>query len=197
VGLGNPGPEYEDTRHNVGFRVVERFAADHRLPAFHRKGAALEALGAVDGVRVAVLKPLTYVNRSGAQVRRRLAELGLAPADLLVCYDELALPLGRLRLRPGGSAAGHNGLQSVIDALGTDAFPRLRFGIQPAGRFGDQVSFVLSPFRKAERNLVEETLPLAARAVACFCLEGIGAAMNRFNAAPAERPDRSDRREAT
>ncbi|MFN2433276.1 MAG: aminoacyl-tRNA hydrolase [Gemmatimonadota bacterium] len=185
VGLGNPGAGYEATRHNVGFRIVERFASDARLPSFHRKGPALETEGAVDGERVLVMKPQAWMNRSGGPVARRLADVGLGAGDLLVCYDELALPLARLRLRPGGSAAGHNGVQSVIDALGNQDFARLRFGVQPEGRFSDQVSFVLSPFRKAEQELVEEALPLAGRAVACFCLEGIAVAMNRFNGAGA------------
>jgi PTH1 family peptidyl-tRNA hydrolase len=184
VGLGNPGPEYEATRHNVGFRIVDRVAADNRFPEFHRKGVGLETVGRLDGDRVALLKPLTFMNLSGGLVARRLADLGLAPADLLVCYDELALPLGRLRVRPGGSGAGHNGVQSVIDALGTQEFPRLRLGVAPEGRFTDQVRFVLSPFRKAELAAVEEGLERAARAVECFCREGIRAAMNRFNAAP-------------
>lgn len=183
VGLGNPGPEYEATRHNVGFRVVERVAADNRFPGFHRKGHGLESAGDLAGTRVQLLKPLTFMNLSGGLVARRLADLELSPTDLLVCYDELALPLGRLRLRPGGSAAGHNGIQSVIDALGTEDFARLRFGIAPDGRFADQVRFVLSPFRKAELAAVEEGLERAARAVECFCREGVQAAMNRFNAA--------------
>ena len=181
VGLGNPGAEYEATRHNVGFRIVERFVADNRFPAFHRKRASLESLGSLDGERVAVLKPLSYMNRSGGAVARWLADLALELSDLLVCYDDLALPLGRLRVRPAGSAGGHNGVQSVIEALGTEAFPRLRFGVQPQGRFSDQVRFVLSPFRKAELVRVEEALPRAARAVECFCRDGIGKAMNLFN----------------
>ena len=184
VGLGNPGPEYEATRHNAGFRIVERVAADNRFPAFHRKGPGLETVGAIGDGRVALLKPLTFMNLSGGQIARRLSDLGLEPVDLLVCYDELALPLGRLRVRPAGSGAGHNGVQSVIDALGTEDFARLRFGVNPGGRFGDQSRFVLSPFRKSELAIVEEALERAARAVECFCVDGVRAAMNRFNAAP-------------
>jgi PTH1 family peptidyl-tRNA hydrolase len=186
VGLGNPGPGYDATRHNVGFRIVDRVADDHRFLEFHRKGAGLESLGVVRGTRVALMKPLTYMNLSGGQVARRLRDLGLGPADLLVCHDELALPLGRVRLRPGGSAAGHNGLQSIIDALGTQDFPRLRLGVAPDGRWSDQVKLVLSPFRKAELPAVEEAIERAALAVECWCLEGIQAAMNRFNAAAPE-----------
>ncbi|HEY7462071.1 MAG TPA: aminoacyl-tRNA hydrolase [Gemmatimonadota bacterium] len=184
VGLGNPGPEYEATRHNVGFRILDRVAADNRFPDFHRKGLGLETVGRLNGDRVALLKPLTFMNLSGGLVARRLADLGLAPSELLVCYDELALPLGRLRLRPGGSGAGHNGVQSVIDALGTQEFPRLRLGVAPEGRFTDQVRFLLSPFRKAELAAVGEGVERAARAVECYCREGIRAAMNRFNAPP-------------
>jgi PTH1 family peptidyl-tRNA hydrolase len=186
VGLGNPGPEYEGTRHNAGFRIVDRVAADNRFPAFHRKGLGLESVGSLGDGRVALVKPLTFMNLSGGLVARRLGDLGLEPADLLVCYDELALPLGRLRLRPAGSGAGHNGVQSVIDALGTQEFPRLRFGVGPGSRSGDQSRFVLSPFRKSELATVEETLERAARAVECFCAHGVRAAMNRFNSAAPE-----------
>ena len=189
VGLGNPGPDYEATRHNAGFRIVDRVAADNRLPGFHRKGLGLESVGSLGGERVALLKPLTFMNLSGSLVARRLADLDLDPGDLLVCYDELALPLGRIRVRPGGSGAGHNGVQSVIEALGTEEFPRLRFGVAPAGRFGDQSRFVLSPFRKSELATVEEALERAARAVECFCALGVKAAMTRFNPAAADSPD--------
>jgi PTH1 family peptidyl-tRNA hydrolase len=183
VGLGTPGEEYAATRHNVGFRIVDRFVADHRFPDFHRKREALESMARLDGQRVAVLKPQSYMNRSGGVVARWLAALGLDPADLLVCYDELALPLGRLRLRAGGSAAGHNGVLSVVDALDTEEFARLRFGVRPERPIADQVRFLLSPFRKRELEVVEEVLPRAAGAVACFCREGIVKAMNVFNAA--------------
>jgi PTH1 family peptidyl-tRNA hydrolase len=122
------------------------------------------------------------MNRSGGPVARRLEELGLEPADLLVCYDELALPLGRLRIRPGGSDAGHNGMRSLIDALGTDAFPRLRFGIRPEGPLDDGADFVLSPFRPAERRIVDEALGRASEAVASVILDGVTKAMARYNA---------------
>jgi PTH1 family peptidyl-tRNA hydrolase len=122
------------------------------------------------------------MNRSGGPVARRLQELGLAPSALLVCYDELALPLGRLRIRPGGSAAGHNGMRSLIDALGTDEFPRLRFGIRPDGPVEDGADFVLSPFRPVERRVVDEALGRAAEAVASVILEGVTKAMSRYNA---------------
>ena len=186
VGLGNPGSDYAATRHNIGFRIVERFAAQERFPGLSRRGLlfksdARESVGTVDGLRVAVLQPLSFMNRSGRVVARKLDELELEPSDLLVCYDELALPLGRLRLRAGGSAAGHNGVESVIEALGTEDFPRLRFGIQPAGRRGDQVDFVLSPFRRDEIEVVEDALGRAAHAVVIFCREGIQRAMNQFN----------------
>ena len=183
AGLGNPGSEYEATRHNVGFRIVERFADVARLPRWHRKGPALETEGEVGGIRVLVMKPLTYMNRSGGAVSRRLADLGLTPVDLLLCYDEVALPLAQLRLRAGGSSAGHNGVESVIEALGTHDFPRLRFGVRPDHPIPDQVRFVLSRFRSHEARIVEEALPVAADAVECFLREGIGVAMNRFNRA--------------
>lgn len=191
VGLGNPGEKYERTRHNVGFRIAERFASEHGFPRFRGERGAHATRGALAGEGVVVLKPQNYMNRSGGVVARWLAELGLGAESLLVCYDEVALPLGRLRLRAQGSAAGHNGVQSVIDALGTEAFPRLRFGIRPETEFDDQVEFVLSPFTRRELALVELELPRAAEAVACFCREDIARAMNRFNAASPSSPSES------
>ena len=183
----------------MGFRIVERFASDRRFPALRvlkggglpgfRRSLARETRGTLDGTSVEVFEPLAFMNRSGGPVARRMQELGLAPADLLVCYDELALPLGRLRIRPGGSAAGHNGMRSLIDALGTDEFPRLRFGIRPDEAVEGGADFVLSPFRPAERRIVDEALGRASEAVACFCLEGVERTMARYNpeAPPAAR----------
>ncbi|MGH7542535.1 MAG: aminoacyl-tRNA hydrolase [Gemmatimonadota bacterium] len=184
--MGNPGPEYEATRHNVGFRVVERLAREARLPGWTRAGERLETGGEIDGVAVTLVKPLTWMNASG----RALAALArVAPfelEELLVCYDELALPLGKLRLRAFGSHGGHNGMRSVLEHLGSEKVPRLRVGIFPeSGGTGDPTEFVLRPFRRREEPVIEEAVARAVDAATCAVIEGLSAAMNRFNSEPA------------
>lgn len=184
VGLGNPGPKYTGTRHNVGFAVVERIAervgADEGVvwtEAAHARVAEVRA-----GRRVFVLAcPLTFMNRSGQAYTALLRRYGLAPEQVLVVYDDLALPLGALRLREKGSAGGHNGLQSVLDYAGTDAFPRLRVGIGGAFPRGGQVDYVLAPFSEEEAPAAEAAVGAAAEAALVFVEEGFVAATNRFN----------------
>jgi len=184
LGLGNPGEEYRDTRHNVGFRVVEELARRWEVPA-----AGLEC-NALVGLRpgedpVLLARPQTYMNRSGWSARCFAERHGLDPAAVLVIYDEVNLPLGKLRLRRGGSPAGHRGLESVIENLRTAEIPRLRLGVapeegKPAG--GEElVDFVLSPFAAEEREAVEEMIRRAADACEAWVREGIDAAMGRFN----------------
>lgn len=183
VGLGNPGPRYARTRHNVGFRVLEAVA--------RRAGAALAARrfggrfgeGALAGEPVALLAPETFMNRSGEAVAEALAALPLPdPArELLVVFDDADLPLGRLRLRSRGSSGGHNGLADVLERLGSEQVPRLRFGIGRPGEPRDTVDWVLEPFTAAEEEQLGLALPRAVEAVACFVAEGAAAAMNRFN----------------
>jgi peptidyl-tRNA hydrolase, PTH1 family len=190
VGLGNPGPEYAATRHNVGFEIVDRLARRHGLPGWRRHGNRLEAAGPVAGAAVVLLKPLTYMNRSGEAVAARLREESFGPEELLVCYDDVALPLGKLRLRPSGSDGGHNGMRSLIARLGSEAFPRLRVGIAPVDADGravqvdDGADFVLSNFRRSEQPIIAEAIERAADAVECALAEGLTIAMNRFNALP-------------
>lgn len=183
VGLGNPGPRYVRSRHNVGFRVLDALAERARAgPAEERfAGRWLECTLA--GERLGLLAPATFMNRSGDAVAQALAALpDVEPsADLLVVFDDADLPLGRLRLRARGSSGGHNGLADVLATLGSEAVPRLRFGIgRPLVPTGT-VEFVLGPFRQEEEPLLAQALPRAADAVACFAREGIAAAMNRFN----------------
>lgn len=182
IGLGNPGAEYDGTRHNIGFAVVDRLAEQARAPAFAlEKGNALVTWGRLRGNPVGLAKPQTYMNRSGSAVRALVGRYGLTPQDVLVVVDDISLPVGRLRLRPGGSAGGHNGLQDVIDALGTDAYTRLRFGIGSDFARGRQADYVLSPFAPDEQEAVEEGLARAAEAALTFVREGLATAMNRFN----------------
>ncbi|MBI3287745.1 MAG: aminoacyl-tRNA hydrolase [Chloroflexi bacterium] len=185
VGLGNPGPGYADTRHNVGFRVVEGLAARHRLSFGEMRAEGLLARGSIPtgrhGVGVVLLKPLSYVNRSGPVVRAARDDLGLAPHQLLIVYDDLDLPRGQIRLRERGSSGGHRGLQSIIDSLHTEEIPRLRVGIgRPQGE--DPVDYVLSPFSQEERAALDALLPRGMEAIEVILRDGMRAAMNRFNA---------------
>jgi PTH1 family peptidyl-tRNA hydrolase len=183
VGLGNPGPRYRRTRHNVGFRVLDQVAARAGAGAAESRFSGRYAEGVLDGQRVGLLAPETFMNRSGESLAQALAVLPIADpsADVLVALDDADLPLGRLRLRASGSSGGHNGLGDVLERLATDAIPRLRFGIGRPSEPKGTVDFVLEPFSPAEEELLERALPRAADAVACFVAEGIAVAMNRFN----------------
>jgi PTH1 family peptidyl-tRNA hydrolase len=196
VGLGNPGSEYARHRHNIGFEVVNALARAHGLVFARRKGTKAHVAEGRVGSRPALLaKPQTFMNLSGQAVRRLSRAHDIPPKRILVVYDDLDLPLGRLRLRPEGSSGGHKGMRSIIEALGTQAFPRLRVGIdRPAGR-ADPVDYVLHPFAGEEQLLVAETVARAAAAVECWLLEGIGAAMARFNR-PASLPESTDQEDA-
>jgi PTH1 family peptidyl-tRNA hydrolase len=181
VGLGNPGAEYAAHRHNIGFRVVEALALAHGLPFSRRKGKARVAEGQIAGQPVLLAKPQTFMNRSGLAVSR-LSRMHDIPAEcILVVYDDLDLPLGRLRLRPEGGSGGHKGMRSIIESLGTQAFPRLRVGIdRPRGRM-DPADYVLEPFDKDQQPLVAQGVAQAVAAVECWLAEGIVTAMDRFN----------------
>jgi len=177
VGLGNPGREYERTRHNIGFMVLDRLASDRGAQwRTEREWKAEVALH--EGV--VYCKPSSYMNLSGKPVAAVARFYKVPPAEMLVVYDDLALPLGKLRFRPGGSAGGHNGIQSIIEQLGTREVPRLRIGIGGAGE-GGMVSHVLGRFSPAEMPAVEDALNQAEKAIAFAQTRGIEAAMNQFN----------------
>lgn len=190
VGLGNPGPRYADTRHNVGVRVLERFASDHGLALdAHRFGSRFGSGWLASGeprLAVALLAPETFMNRSGEAVAEAVAELGLTDAagDLLVVLDDVDLPFGRLRLRPAGGAGGHRGLADVILHLARRDFARLRFGVGRPAADLETADHVLEPFSAAEQALLPERIALAARAVEAALREGVPAAMNEFNRDP-------------
>ena len=190
VGLGNPGTEYSDTRHNVGFLVADELAHRYRVKFRNHarwKARAAKIGGIADGVLLA--QPTTFMNLSGWAVRELAAFHKLAPSDLLVVVDDADLPLGRLRLRAGGSAGGHNGLKSIIQELGTDEFPRLRIGV---GRDTSELRHhVLGRFREEEQTEIESAVQRAADAAEVFVKENILAAMNRYNAAPAADDDQA------
>lgn len=189
-GLGNPGKEYEQTRHNVGWWLLDHLADAWHLAGsgstWRKDGDARVLEGIVRGQRVRLVKPLTFMNLSGAALRPYLRRAGWqASKDLLVVVDEVALPLGRFRLRAEGSAGGHNGLKSIQAALGgSTLYPRLRIGIKPTDerrRIGDLSDFVLSPFGKQEQREIEELAPVLTEAVETWLEEGILVAMNRHN----------------
>jgi PTH1 family peptidyl-tRNA hydrolase len=181
VGLGNPGDAYEGTRHNVGFRVLDALAGRTKFRRGFRT-AAHSCRIAHGGEDLLLVKPQTFVNRSGEAVRALMRRHAIAPADLVVVVDDVALATGRLRIRKQGSAGGHNGLKSIIEAIGTEQFPRIRVGVgdKPAG--GDLAEHVLAEFAAHEGPVVEAAIGRAADAVRCLVREGAETAMNRFNA---------------
>jgi PTH1 family peptidyl-tRNA hydrolase len=180
VGLGNPGSKYDGTRHNIGFEVVDRLAEGGAGAKFTRKFDGLTAEAAIEFHRVLLLKPQTFMNLSGRSVAQALRFYKLEPADLLVVCDDLNLPLGKLRIRGGGSDGGQKGLRDITAALGTDAYARLRVGIGERGE-AEATDYVLSRFRGAERAVIDDALILASQAVAVWVAQGLAAAMNRFN----------------
>lgn len=193
LGLGNPGSQYRETRHNVGFRVVEELA--RRQGASFEGDAARDECGSrvldVGGLKLAL--PQTFMNRSGYAARCLVEVHGFLPEEILVVYDEVALPLGRLRLRRGGSPAGHRGIESILQQLRTDQIPRLRAGVGRGAPPGDEagteeaaprpnlVDFVLAPFAPEERESVEDMIQRAAGACETWAAEGIEAAMTKWN----------------
>jgi PTH1 family peptidyl-tRNA hydrolase len=181
AGLGNPGHQYQLTPHNLGFRAVDRLAQEWGLELAHREAQALTASTRLDGLDVLLAKPQTYMNLSGLAIARLIEKYGLAVGDLIVLVDDADLPLGSLRIRPRGSAGGHNGLKSIIGALDSAEFVRVRMGVRPPQPIQDMVSYVLGPFPEAEREAVGEMLDQACQAVQVILREGTQKAMNRFN----------------
>jgi peptidyl-tRNA hydrolase, PTH1 family len=189
VGLGNPGIEYQFTPHNVGFLAVDRIAQRHAVEVRNRQCRALTARTVIGSETVLLAKPETFMNLSGLSVRELVTEYGVTPeADLIVIQDELDFPLGTVRIHRNRTSAGHNGIESLIGALGTQDFLRIRMGVAPDRKIADGMSYLLSPFRKAQLEVVEEMLDVAAEAVEVIVKEGPAAAMNRFNRKPEESP---------
>mgnify|MGYP000681002036 CR=1 FL=1 len=180
IGLGNPGRKYAGNRHNVGFQCLDRLAAAWGLSFSRRKHKALLAEGEIAGLKVILAKPQTFMNLSGQAVERLAHFYRLPPENILVIYDDLDLPLGKIRLRPKGGSGGHKGMKSIIEHLGTQNFPRLRVGI---GRptHGDPVDYVLSDFAPDQRITMEEVYGRVISAVELWLKEGIEAAMNKHN----------------
>ena len=181
VGLGNPDPEYQWTPHNLGFMAVDELANRAAIRVERPEGKALVGRGKLAGEEILLAKPQTYMNLSGISVRELLAKYELDVSDLLVMWDEVQLPLGTIRIHPDGSAGSHNGAQSVINALGTPEFARLRLGCGPDHPLNSRREHVLRPMRKAELAVAAEMIDEAGNAAETILTEGIDAAMNKFN----------------
>lgn len=181
VGLGNPGSKYAGTRHNVGFDFLDRFSKTVSIQVGPGKGSYYSGTGVYRRNKLILVKPATYMNLSGDAVQQVLHYYKIAPEQCLVCYDDLDIPIGKIRLRPGGSAGGHNGIKDIIQKLGTHNFPRLRIGIGNDYSKGQQVNYVLSRFSNKEKKIIDETLDTATDAALRFVTDGIDAAMNAFN----------------
>jgi PTH1 family peptidyl-tRNA hydrolase len=197
VGLGNPGRRYAATRHNIGARIVERFAVDRGFALSEHRFESRFGLGQIPSkavgpaerpaggpkLDVALLVPETYMNRSGSAVAEALSSLPVEDIleDMLVVVDDLDLPFGRLRIRPRGSSAGHRGLEDIAERIGSSDFPRLRFGIGRPGAEISAVDWVLDAFSKAEEVALEERIPVAAEAVGSILIDGVVPSMNRYN----------------
>jgi PTH1 family peptidyl-tRNA hydrolase len=181
VGLGNPGAEYEATRHNVGFMAVDRLAKRlRRFSGFRRDGAAVRGEGKAGGNVVALVKPQAYMNRSGAAVRALLSE-GWIASELLIMTDDVYLPFGAMRLKPRGGTGGHQGLESIFAEIGTTDFPRLRIGVGPAPKSADLPEYVLAPFTEEELARLPDVIEAAASAAYDAAAAGLTQAMNHWN----------------
>lgn len=179
VGLGNPGSQYEDTRHNIGFKVVDNIAKEYNIEINRQKFKGMCGEGFINGEKVILLKPSTYMNLSGESVREVVDFYKLSNEDLVVIYDDISLDVGRLRIREKGSAGGHNGIKSIIAHLGTDIFPRIKVGVgQPNV---DLVNYVLGKFTKEEMEVLSESIDASTKAVREILSSDVKTAMNIYN----------------
>lgn len=185
IGLGNPGKEHSTNRHNIGFLCLNNFAKVHRISLDKKQGKARVGTGVVAGNEVVLAKPQTYMNASGQSVSLLMQKYKISPGNLIVVHDDLDLPLGKVRIRQGSRAGGHNGIKSIIASLGTQDFIRIRVGISRPQREGEEecgiVDYVLGDFTAEDKPLIEETIHRVSEAVICLITEGLTAAMNKFN----------------
>jgi PTH1 family peptidyl-tRNA hydrolase len=181
VGLGNPGEEYEYTAHNLGFLVVDRLAERNQIKITRKDSRALVGQGKMAGKPVLLAKPQTFMNVSGEAVEGLMVKHRVEPRGLIVVYDELDLPWGSLRIRPDGSAAGHRGVKSVIEKIGTKEFPRVRLGVHGGRREKDGAHIVLAKLKRAHQEELDELLDYASQAVESIIAEGVAKSMTKFN----------------
>jgi PTH1 family peptidyl-tRNA hydrolase len=189
VGLGNPGKEYTVSRHNVGFMCINYFGKQYKIPTESKKAHARTGEGEVEGVKVVLAKPFTFMNRSGSSVKELLRKYDLNPEDLIVVHDDMDLPLGKIRIRVGGSSAGHKGINSIIAELGAPEFARIRVGIGhpevPDEERGEGspnvVDYVLNGFSSDERQVLNKVIARVCEAITCIITSGVEDAMNKYN----------------
>jgi PTH1 family peptidyl-tRNA hydrolase len=189
IGLGNPGSIYARNRHNIGYRCINHLAKLHSIEVKRRQCHSQIGIGNIADVKVLLAKPMTFVNQSGEAVGCLLRRYDVTPSDLIVIYDDLDLPLGKLRLRPDGSAGGHKGMNSIISAMGSEDFPRIKVGIgRPTKEDGTAitdedaiVNYVLSDFTPREDDIIKSAIAQVAKAIQSILTDGITAAMNKFN----------------
>lgn len=180
AGLGNPGIQYQNHRHNIGFQVIDCIAQSHHIPLSIKKFHALYGLGQIKSQKVILLKPMTFMNRSGMAIREVIDFFELTPEDLIVIHDDMDLPFGRLRFKQKGGDGGHQGVRSIIDSLGKNNFIRLKVGIGRPPNGMEPADYVLSPFNEEEKPHLEEILSQASQALIVMLSEGIERAMNQF-----------------
>ncbi len=181
VGLGNPEKKYDGTRHNIGFSVIDRISDEYNISLDMKKHKGLCGKGVIAGEKVILVKPLTYMNLSGECVREVMDYYKAAPQDVIVIFDDISLPPGKIRIRSKGSAGGHNGIKSIIAHLNSENFPRIKCGIGDKPKGYDLADYVLSHFGKEELYDIEEGRQKALKACECMILQGIDAAMNQYN----------------
>jgi PTH1 family peptidyl-tRNA hydrolase len=181
IGLGNPGRDYAHNRHNIGFRCINHLARKHSISLGHRSCQAQHGAGRVEGMEVVLAKPRTFMNLSGRSAKLLMQRFKAKPADLVVIHDDLDLALGRIRLRTNGGSGGHKGIESIVAALGSRDFLRVRIGIGRPVAEADPVDYVLGDFSPTELPVVEETVVHVGEALSCLLKEGLAAAMNRYN----------------
>jgi PTH1 family peptidyl-tRNA hydrolase len=181
VGLGNPGTEYANTRHNIGFDAIDLFASLNKLAWGRLSGGSRTARGKVKGVDIILVKPMTYMNLSGEPLDRILRNIPIEPSSIIVVVDDIHLPIGRIRIRHGGSDGGHNGLKSITSHLKTQDYPRLRIGVGEPGNLDKQIDHVLGRFSRSEQEDMREVLERVTSALETWLEDGTETAMNKFN----------------
>lgn len=180
VGLGNIGLEYEGTRHNIGFEIVDKLASDINV-TFKQDRYSYIARGSIKNVELVIIKPTTYMNLSGQAVRYWMQEEKIDTDRVLIVVDDLSISLGKIRIKTKGSDGGHNGLKNISQLIQTQSYPRLRFGIGNEFKKGEQIDFVLGKFSSDETSVLQDCISRSIDAIKCFCLEGVNIAMNKFN----------------
>ena len=187
VGLGNPGTEYAATRHNIGFDMVTYLSDKYRIPMSGKEGKAIVGKGLIEGQKVMLAQPQTYMNLSGESVRALMDYYKLSEEDVIILYDDISMPVGQVRIRPKGSAGGHNGIKSIIQHLGTKEFLRIKIGVGDKPVNGDLVKHVLGRFSKEEDAMIRDVFELAERGLLALMLENVAVAMNTVNGIKIER----------